>query len=142
MKRIDKYSYHCGVIDAFNEMVANGVKKFALSHPQDSKEKRDEYISISEEICLQYQTHYYLEDEPFVTDLFPISMCKDKYLIVYYKDKEILDMYLNLKKRKQEAVKSQMYDDLRFEIAATYGKLLSYTDEEIERLITNNDEKE
>ena len=37
MKPIDVYSYRCGVIDCFNEMVRAGLKKIALSHPTDTK---------------------------------------------------------------------------------------------------------
>ena len=36
MQNIDPYSYQCGVIDCFNEMVRSGVKALALSHPMDS----------------------------------------------------------------------------------------------------------
>ena len=36
MRNIDSYSYQCGVIDCFNEMVYAGVKSLALSHPMDS----------------------------------------------------------------------------------------------------------
>ena len=32
---MNQLDYHCGVIDAFNEMIACGVKKMALSHPFD-----------------------------------------------------------------------------------------------------------
>ena len=30
---IDHYSYECGVMDCFCEMVASGLKKLAMSHP-------------------------------------------------------------------------------------------------------------
>ena len=45
MKKLDEYSYQCGVIDAFNEVVRAGVKRIALSHPVDTKEEamRREY---------------------------------------------------------------------------------------------------
>ena len=39
MKKLDRYSYQCGVIDAFNEVVRAGVKRIALSHPVDTKEE-------------------------------------------------------------------------------------------------------
>ena len=34
---IDSYSFQCGVIDCFNEMVAAGVKSLALSRPASRK---------------------------------------------------------------------------------------------------------
>ena len=36
--------YHCGVIDAFNEMVACGVKRLALSHPFATAEERAQVL--------------------------------------------------------------------------------------------------
>ena len=35
MKEMDKYSYQCGVIDAFNEVVRAGVKRLTLAHPTE-----------------------------------------------------------------------------------------------------------
>lgn len=37
MHEIDTYSYRCGVMDCFCEMVRAGVKSLALSHPVDSR---------------------------------------------------------------------------------------------------------
>ena len=41
MREIDKYSFRCGVIDCFNEMVAAGVKRMAFSHTSPTAEERD-----------------------------------------------------------------------------------------------------
>ena len=46
MKKLDRYSYQCGVIDAFNEVVRAGVKRIALSHPADSREEAMELSSF------------------------------------------------------------------------------------------------
>ena len=43
MRPIDPYSYHCGVMDSFCEIVAAGIKPMALSHPFASPEERSEY---------------------------------------------------------------------------------------------------
>ena len=56
MKKLDRYSYQCGVIDAFNEVVRAGVKRIALSHPADSREEAMELIPFSQQICQQYET--------------------------------------------------------------------------------------
>ena len=48
MKLIDSYSYQCGVIDCFNEMVRAGLKKIALSHPSASIEERNDLIPFSQ----------------------------------------------------------------------------------------------
>ena len=36
---LDLFSYQCGVIDAFNEVVKAGVKRIALSHPVSTREE-------------------------------------------------------------------------------------------------------
>lgn len=78
MKTIDTYSYHCGTIDCFNEMLAAGLKHISLSHPQNSAQERDDYLAFSAEICKQYGTAYYVEDCVIATDLFPLSMTDGK----------------------------------------------------------------
>ena len=141
-KEIDKYSYHLGAADCFCEMVRAGVKKIALSHPCDSKEERDSFLEDFDSLCKKYNVSYYIEDEPFLTDLFPISLNKDKYNVIFYSDKKDLETYLNLKKEKELSMHNNLYEDNRSDIAYRYGKLLSYTDERIKILITDNKEKE
>ncbi len=48
------FSYQCGVIDAFNEVVRAGVKRIALSHPVDSREEAMELIPFSQQIAEEY----------------------------------------------------------------------------------------
>ena len=141
-KEIDKYSYHLGAADCFCEMVRAGVKKIALSHPCDSKEERNTFLEDFDSLCKKYNISYYIEDEPFLTDLFPISLNKDKYNVIFYSDKKDLEAYLDLKKEKELSMHDNLYEDNRSDIAYRYGKLLSYTDERIKKLITDNKEKE
>lgn len=143
MKEIDHYSYCCGVIDCFNEIVHAGVKQIALSHPCNSLEERDLYIPFSQKICNQYHTKFYLEDKPLITDLFPLSMNYNKYNIIYYKEEANLQEYIMLKKRKDLLLQKNQYkDENRYQIAFDYGKLLSYSAKAIEELIQANSEKE
>ena len=142
MKELDGYSYQCGVIDAFNEVVRAGVKRIALSHPVDSREEAMELIPFSQQICQQYGNHFYLEESPLLTDLFPISLNKGKYNIIYYRQEDIRQ-YLALKKRIQQLLEQQAYQgEARRQIAVEYGKLLSYSPETIERYLAQNEEKE
>ena len=142
MKKLDEYSYQCGVIDAFNEVVRAGVKRIALSHPVDTKEEAMELIPFSQQICQQYGNHFYLEESPLLTDLFPISLNKGKYNIIYYRQEEDIQQYLALKKRKQQLLEQQYQGEARRQIAVDYGKLLSYSQEAIERYLAQNKEKE
>lgn len=141
--RLDPFSYQCGVIDCFNEIVAAGVKSLAMSHPMPSAAERDRYLSFSREICAQYGTCFFPEDEPLLTDLFPLSLNRGKYNILYYADPAVLERYRALKARKQELVARGEYQgEARFAIAQGFGELLSYTPEAIRRMVEKNPEKE
>ena len=67
--------YRCGVIDAFNEVVKAGVKDLALSHPS-TQEEIEEVIPFAKQICEKYGTHYEVEPNLLITDLFPYSANK------------------------------------------------------------------
>ena len=135
MKHIDTYSYQCGVMDCFNEMVKAGLKKMALAHPCKSPEERAPYVAYAKVLCEKYHTKYYLDDDPLITDLFPIHMNKDTYNIIFYRDDEVIETYKLLKQ-----LKKQHHD--RRDIAYRFGHLLSYSDETIQHYIDTNDEKE
>jgi len=136
MKTIDNYSYHLGAADCFCEMVAAGVKKIALSHPCNSKEERDSFLSNFDKLCDKYGVSYYVEDKPFLTALFPEEMNKGKYNVIFYCEKQYLNKYLQLKEAKEKLIYSGEYNDHNKElIAREYGRLLSYSEEGIERLL-------
>ncbi len=138
----DEYSYRCGVMDCFNEMVKAGLKKIALAHPSSTKELRDQYIPFAKTITEKYQTHYYLDDDPLVTDLFPYSLNKETYNIIFYKNIQDIELYTKLKDMKKQALKKNNYHQQRKDIAYAFGHLLGYSDEIIEKYILENDEKE
>lgn len=140
---MENYAYHCGVIDAFNEVVKCEVKQMALSHPVESKQECLKYLSFVEEIAKKYGTSYYLEDALLLTDLFPVSSNQGKCVYLFYKKEETLQTYLRLKQEKQSLIDAGKYtDENRVKIAYAFGKLLSYGDEAIQQLIHNNHEKE
>ena len=58
MHEIDTYSYRCGVMDCFCEMVRAGVKSLALSHPVDSQAEWDELASFADQIARHYGVRY------------------------------------------------------------------------------------
>ncbi len=143
MKNIDAYSYQCGVMDAFNEVVRAGVKRLALAHPCDTKEERDNFLPYAEQLCKKYGNHLYVENDSLLTDLFPISMNKDKFNIIFARDPKDLELYVELHVRKRNLIEQGLYlGEARKAIAVEFGHLLSYTDEAIERLMVANTEKE
>ena len=44
---LDRFSYLCGAMDAFAELVHAGVKQLALSHPCASLAERDALLPLS-----------------------------------------------------------------------------------------------
>ena len=114
---LDSFSYQCGVIDAFNEVVKAGVKRIALSHPTDTLAECQALIPFSEQICRQYGNHFYVEEEPLLTDLFPVSINRGKFNILYYRDERDIQLYLSLKEEKKRLLK-QAIEKQDFEQAA------------------------
>ena len=142
MKTIDTFSYKLGAADCFCEMVRAGVKRLALAHPCNTKEERDQYLPYFEKLCGEYGVKLYVEDVPLLTDLFPLSMNRGKFNAIFYQEEAVLQEYLGLKAEKEQALKEGTYGQKRRDIAWRYGKLLSYTDEGIRRLLEQNQEKE
>lgn len=140
--KIDKFSYHLGAADCFCEMVRAGVKRIALSPPCDTKDERDSFLPEFDKLCKKYGVRYYVEDDAFLTDLFPLSLNQGKFNVIFYQDKAALQEYLDLKAEKEKAIAACNYDDCREDIARRYGKLLSYTDDGIQRLLDANSEIE
>ncbi len=140
--KIDKFSYHLGAADCFCEMVRAGVKRIALSHPCDTKEERDSFLPEFDKLCEKYGVRYYVEDEAFLSDLFPLSLNRGKFNVIFYQEDAALQEYLGLKAEKKKAVEAGNYNGCREDIARRYGKLLSYTDEGIQRLLGANTERE
>ena len=135
-RKIDRYSYELGVMDCFCEMVAAGLKTLAMSHPCDTKEERDSYEEDVRRICDSYGIQYYPEDEPFLTDLFPEELNKDKFNYLFFRDPETLGRYMALKREKVHMIKEGIYQgENRRHIAAQFGRLLSYPEEAICRYI-------
>ncbi|MDL2225835.1 hypothetical protein LJC20_06555 [Eubacteriales bacterium OttesenSCG-928-M02] len=143
MEHIDKFSFRCGVMSAFCEMIQAGVKRLAFSHADTTKQGRDSYHDAAAEICKTYNTYLYPEDALLITDLFPISACKDRYIYIFYGKEADINAYLTLKEQKQQLVQTGAYrGEAREAIARKMGELLSYTPEAIGRMIAENGEKE
>ena len=143
MRSIDHFSYKLGAADCFCEMVRAGVKALALAHPCPTREERDEYLPYFQELCQKYGVKLYVEDVPLLTDLFPLSMNQGKYNALFYQEDSAIQEYLALKAEKQAAVEAGAYTpEKRRDIAWRYGRLLSYTEEGIQRLLESNTEKE
>jgi len=143
MRNIDEFSKVVGAMSAFNEMISCGCKNVALGHPTSDRAERDEHLEFAKIMCEKRGTFCCAEDGGFLTDLFPWSMNKDKFNVLFYRDESYRDAYFELRARKERLVAEGKYvGEIRRQIAVEYGKLLSYSDEAIERMMAENTELE
>ncbi len=143
MREIDPYSYSCGVMDGFCEMVASGVKALALSHPIDARDTWEALSPFAHSIARQYGVQCYAEEAPLITDLFPAHISRDKFLYLFYSQDHTLAEYLRLKDHKASMVATMAYfGGNRTQIAREFGHLLSYSPERIRTLIEANEDRE
>lgn len=139
MHKIDTYSYHCGVMDAFSEMVSAGVKKLALSHPFSTKEEALRYQKAVASICEKYHIYSLLEEELLITALFPASANEGFCVYLLYKEEATIQEYQQLKMRKQKLRTEHRYTkEESIALALAMGKLLSYDDESCQKKIAEN----
>lgn len=135
-RKIDSFSYQLGVMDCFCEMVAAGLKRLAMSHPCETKEERDSYLEEVKKLCQQYEISFYAEDDPLLTPLFPESLNKGKYNYLFFRTQDVLEEYLQLKACQKEALEKGIYTEQKAkETAVCFGKLLSYPEDGIARLL-------
>jgi len=129
---IDKTSFALGMINCFVEMVACGVKQLAISPPL-TPEIYDLVKDPSDDIVRGFGIKSYLEKALLITALQSGEFTKNKWAILYYKDDQILDEYLGLKRKRHELeVAGEYSDEANREISRTFMRLLSYPDDVIE----------
>lgn len=143
MREIDTFSRVVGAMLTFNEMIKCGCKHIALGIPTPNPQERDEYMEHAVMICKAAGTKCCPENGGLITDLFPVSMNKGKYNILFYEEDVYRDLYFSIKERKQRLVDENRYSGKeRIMIAYEFGRLLSYTDAAIKRMIAENHELE
>ena len=83
----------------------------------------------------KYGIPIYVEQEFLTTQLFDTAITEGKSVIFIAQSQKILDEYFALKKFKQQAIEQGNLADVEDEIAWKFGRLLSYDDETIKRLL-------
>lgn len=140
---LDHFSYRCGVIDCFNEMVRAGLKPMALAHPCPTPAERDSYLPFCEEICGKYGTKFFPEDAMLLTDLFPLSANRGTYNIIFYRDEAVRRTYEDLKAEKAALLAAGQYrGEPRRRLACRFGALLGYPETDCLRMIAANTDRE
>jgi hypothetical protein len=127
-------SYHAGSISTSVEFVSYGCKKLALSAPFADVEM-DVLLEHAQQKAEEYAIPIFVEKELLVTRLFSPSVAEGKTVILFAYNQDILDEYMALKEFKRNAVEEGKLEEVEEEIAWRFGRLLSYTDETIERLL-------
>ena len=134
--KIDRISFQLGMINCFVEMVACGVKKLALSPPL-SPEDYKKIEKPSNDIVNGFNIQSYLEKSLLVTDLQSEDFTRGKWSILYFRDNDVLETYLQLKKKKKELEESGRYDTAaRKEISGQFMRLLSYPEDVIKEKLS------
>jgi hypothetical protein len=132
---VDLRSYRLGEIEAFSEMVAKGLKTVAISDVLTTEEA-DAIVNDSQYIAEKYGVQNYREPDLLVTNLFDESITKGKTVILIFKSPDTLAAYKQLKAEKARLIKEGHYDSAaQVDISRRFGRMLSYPDKEIERLL-------
>ena len=131
------YSYHAGINTAFAEVVGAGCKKLALSATYEP-DFANKMMAATEHAAKEYNVLLHVEENLLVTKLFPADVAKDKVVIMILQNQEVLYEYLTLKEIKKKSNSEGNPDEMEVEIARQFGKLLSYDDASIERLLSKN----
>ncbi len=134
---MDQYSYELGVVGGFSELISAGVKQLALSAPLSSEEM-ERFMVDAEKIATRHGVSMYRESDLIVTDLFPEDVALNKDVLLLYRG-TTLEEYLSLKADMAELGKNGVFDDkARVEVARRFGRMLSYSPREINRLLAKN----
>lgn len=133
----DLHSYYAGINMAFAEVVGAGCKRLALSSPY-SPELAEEMLPATKYAAAEYNVKLMVEPMLLVSKLFPRDIVKDKTVIVIAHDQTVLDEYMSLKRLKERSDSEGNPEELEHEIAHRFGKLLSYDDDTINRLLASH----
>ncbi len=133
-RAIDDYSFALGIIFAFSEVVAAGVKQLALSEPA-SPEHMQALLPEATRIAKRHAVEIYLETDLIQTDLFPADVAAGSHVLLMYRG-DVLERYLALKADAQRLAQSgEISGPARRALAVRFGKLLSYTDARIDEML-------
>ncbi len=134
-RNIDWRSYQLGVIAAFAEVVDNGCKRLALSSPM-TREQFDSVIEDIREIAAKRDLILYVDDDFLETILFDHEPIRGKTVIHIVAEQATVDEYLGLKEKKERHREAgTLNEEVELEVAWGLGRLLSYDDDSIKRLL-------
>ena len=133
----DQVSFWSGAVMAFSEAVGFGVKQLALSSLY-TDEELPVMLKVIEFASKNYDTVYHVEPDLLKSKLFNRGITQGKNVVIIANNQGVLDEYHVLKKLGEESKEKGLPEELELDIARRWGKLLSYDDHTIERLIKKN----
>ncbi len=128
-------SFYAGATFAAAEVVSLGCKKLALSSPYTDKDLAI-LLEPTRMAAEEYGLTIYVERDLLVTRLYDSVLTKDKSVILIAQNQGVIDEYLALKKLKERAVAEGRLEEVQDKLAWEFGRLLSYSDEAIKRLLS------
>jgi hypothetical protein len=134
---LNQRSFQLGMIYALSEAVGSGVKRLALSPPLSKEELNHIYDDVNL-IANEFNLKIYLDDDFLTTKLFNPEYTKNKLVIHIAAKAETIYHYKALREKKKIHIKNNtLIEEIERELAWSFGSLLSYSDETIERLLKN-----
>lgn len=127
-------SYYAGTISTSVEFVSYGCKKLALSATL-SDEELSVLLPHAQHKAEEFGIPIYVEIDLLVTKLFSPTIAQGKTVILFAYNQDVLDEYFAIKSFREKAIEEGQLEDVEEEMAWRFGRLLSYTDETIERLL-------
>lgn len=128
------YSYYAGSAFTAAEFVGAGCKKLAISPTYNPRELKI-MLEPTKMAALEYDLPIYVEDEFLTTKLFDPDLTANKTVIFIAQNQNVLDQYFALKDLKKKAIADGRLAELEEKIAWEFGRLLSYSDDKIKKLL-------
>lgn len=128
------YSYYAGTVFAAAEFVASDCKQLALSSPYSEKDL-ETMLGLVRMAADEYGLPIYVEKDFLTTPLFSHALTEGKAVILIARNQGVIDAYLALKEQKRKAMEQGELAEIEEELAWSFGRLLSYSDDVIRRLL-------
>lgn len=125
-KHYDQGAMKLGMIQAFCEMVMQGVKKLAFS-PILDPEEWERLAEDARAVADHFHVKDFVEPRLMSSDLVPDQAVRGKIVILYYKDPAVLESYLRLKAEVEALEAEDAYDQkAREDLSKELRRLLGY----------------
>lgn len=131
------FSYYAGSAATMAEFVSLGCKDLALSSPY-TEEELAIMLEPTREAVREYGLPIYVERDFLVTPLYDAALTQGKTVILIARNQAVIDAYLALKAEMKQAMREGRGEQAAVDVARRFGKLLSYNDETIDRLLAEN----